>query len=95
MFATEDELARARAAGRAAYYADRPKAPGADATIRAMLVGLPVGTRKTIDVMQAFIDGYDEEIEIEVDVQMAGCEGHESLNGADMGVTVYCDGSCR
>jgi hypothetical protein len=24
-----------------------------------------------------------------------GCEGHESLNGADMGRTVYCDGSCR
>jgi hypothetical protein len=22
------------------------------------------------------------------------CEGHESLNGADMGVTRYCDGSC-
>ncbi len=23
-----------------------------------------------------------------------GCQGHESLNGADMGATVYCDGSC-
>lgn len=23
-----------------------------------------------------------------------GCEGHESLNGAAMGATVYCDGSC-
>lgn len=23
------------------------------------------------------------------------CEGHESLNGADMGSEVYCDGSCR
>lgn len=22
------------------------------------------------------------------------CEGHESLNGADMGRTTYCDGSC-
>lgn len=22
------------------------------------------------------------------------CEGHESLRGADMGVTVFCDGSC-
>lgn len=22
------------------------------------------------------------------------CEGHESLNGGDMGVTRYCDGSC-
>ncbi len=23
------------------------------------------------------------------------CEGHESLNGADFGRTVYCDGSCQ
>ena len=23
------------------------------------------------------------------------CEGHESLRGDSMGVTVYCDGSCR
>ncbi|MBG6106591.1 hypothetical protein IWX88_000209 [Frigoribacterium sp. CG_9.8] len=22
------------------------------------------------------------------------CEGHESLNGDSMGVTMYCDGSC-
>lgn len=22
------------------------------------------------------------------------CEGHESLNGAHMGESVYCDGSC-
>lgn len=25
----------------------------------------------------------------------SACEGHESLNGADMGKTVECDGSCR
>lgn len=25
----------------------------------------------------------------------AECEGHESLDGAYMGVTVYCDGTCR
>lgn len=24
-----------------------------------------------------------------------GCEGHESLDGAHMGESVYCDGSCR
>jgi hypothetical protein len=23
------------------------------------------------------------------------CDGHESLNGADFGREVYCDGSCR
>lgn len=23
------------------------------------------------------------------------CEGHESLRGDEMGVTVYCDGTCR
>ena len=23
------------------------------------------------------------------------CEGHESLNGADMGASVFCDGSCN
>jgi hypothetical protein len=23
------------------------------------------------------------------------CEGHESLDGAHMGETVYCDGSCQ
>lgn len=25
----------------------------------------------------------------------AECEGHESLDGAHMGETVYCDGTCR
>jgi hypothetical protein len=30
------------------------------------------------------VDDYDDE-----------CEGHESLDGAHMGETVYCDGSCR
>ncbi len=24
-----------------------------------------------------------------------GCQGHESLDGAHMGETVYCDGTCR
>lgn len=23
------------------------------------------------------------------------CQGHESLRGDEMGLTVYCDGSCR
>ncbi len=31
------------------------------------------------------LDEYDED----------GCEGHESLAGARMGQTVYCDGSCQ
>lgn len=29
------------------------------------------------------------------DDEQGGCEGHESLDGAHMGETVYCDGSCR
>ena len=28
------------------------------------------------------------------DYEPPECDGHESLNGADMGLTVYCDGSC-
>ena len=24
-----------------------------------------------------------------------GCEGHQSLDGAHMGETVFCDGTCR
>lgn len=33
--------------------------------------------------------------EIVLDDEQAVCEGHESLRGEDMGVTVFCDGSCR
>lgn len=36
-----------------------------------------------------------EETEYGQDDDDDECEGHESLNGADMGVTVYCDGNCR
>jgi hypothetical protein len=31
----------------------------------------------------------------EVELEISGCEGHESLKGEDMGITTYCDGSCR
>ncbi len=34
----------------------------------------------------------DDEVPVEPET---GCEGHESLNGADLGRDVYCDGSCR
>lgn len=33
--------------------------------------------------------------EIEDDDDDLGCDGHESLDGAHMGETVYCDGTCR
>jgi len=32
---------------------------------------------------------------IEADSEEAECEGHESLRGDSMGMTVYCDGTCR
>lgn len=43
---------------------------------------------KILDVME-WMD--ENRLKIEADE----CEGHESLDGAHMGETVYCDGSCR
>ena len=38
------------------------------------------------ELLDEALDVYTEETE---------CEGHESLNGSEMGQTTYCDGSCR
>ena len=35
---------------------------------------------------------HDENMHLEDDAE---CEGHESLHSDSMGLTVYCDGSCR
>jgi hypothetical protein len=38
---------------------------------------------------------YELENALDVYTEETECEGHESLNGADMGKTVDCDGRCR
>jgi hypothetical protein len=53
-----DALILAREAGAGAYAAGRPRAAGADATVRELIAGLPVGGGAT-EIMQAFTDGYD------------------------------------
>lgn len=37
--------------------------------------------------------GMDARLEAEAEIE--GCEGHESLDGANMGQSTYCGGSCR
>ena len=43
--------------------------------------------------MDKNLTGQNALIDVEEDDDDA-CEGHESLGGAHMGETVYCDGSC-
>lgn len=35
-----------------------------------------------------------ETVKFWIEIPELECEGHESLNGADMGATVFCDGTC-
>lgn len=57
--AEQDAIDRAEAAGRAAYAAGRPAAPGADETVLALIAGNPIGTPATLDIMRAFTRGRD------------------------------------
>lgn len=61
-----ETIAAAEAAGRAAFHADRPAAPALDATIRALLAGIPVGSGLGMDIMRAFSSGFRAEVEAEV-----------------------------
>lgn len=45
-------------------------------------------------VSQEFIAD-DNGSDVETDDDETECEGHESLDGAHMGESVYCDGSCK
>lgn len=53
-----------------------------------------MGTGNVADDDQESLVFADESID-DWDDDEDECEGHESLNGADMGRTVYCDGTCR
>ena len=55
--AAQVALDRAEAAGREAYAAGRPAAPGADVTVLELIAGNPVGTPATLDIMRAFTRG--------------------------------------
>lgn len=37
----------------------------------------------------------EHRVDVDEDDDDEGCQGHESLDGAHMGETVYCDGTCR
>jgi hypothetical protein len=58
---------------------------------------------KTVDALQAAAEALEPFWLSEDDVhpddippeRSEDCEGHESLAGAHMGQTVYCDGSCK
>ncbi|GAA3751186.1 hypothetical protein [Micromonospora maritima] len=41
------------------------------------------------------VSGPEDEYEYDEDDDENECEGHESLDGAHEGESVYCDGSCR
>ena len=51
----------------------------------------PFGVADVLDIDHADFWKIVEKHAIDDD----GCEGHESLNGADMGFSAECDGSCR
>jgi hypothetical protein len=55
-----------------------------------VVTDLPVNCPKCIKLSS--IDGM---IEDEDEDEDEGCEGHESLNAAFMGVSIFCDGSCQ
>jgi hypothetical protein len=42
------------------------------------------------EVEESMWDGYDDD-----DDDDNECEGHESLRGDMMGISVFCDGSCK
>jgi hypothetical protein len=89
---------RARAAADAALatYTSRPGFDQNDtaAAIRDLMVDLAfLSDELKGDEEQS--GGYALEEALDVYREETECEGHESLNGADMGATVTCDGSCR
>jgi hypothetical protein len=47
------------------------------------------------DRADAYYEEMAERAEEAEDDEDDECEGHESLDGAHMGESVYCDGSCR
>lgn len=55
-------------------------------------------TALAADGSTALLDIYPESVLVATsepaEDDSEGCPGHESLNGADMGQSVYCDGSC-
>lgn len=52
------DVERAHQAGREAYAADRPRVPAADATVTALVDGMPVGSGAS-DVFASFLRGFD------------------------------------
>jgi len=57
--------------------------------VRSILVQAPIMCNACGEPFRA--EGVEDEIEDEDE----GCQGHESQDGAHMGETVFCDGSCR
>lgn len=69
--ATDAELRLAAAAGVAAFNADRPRAPGTDATVRDLIDAHNVGQPRTIQIMRAWVDAYEAECDAAADAILA------------------------
>lgn len=70
------------------YYADDKR--GADAAAAALVrLAAEVPGRYMVRAVRAFTRPESARMVV------GECEGHESLDGAHMGETVYCDGTCR
>jgi hypothetical protein len=102
-FATEDKAVSAfeqRIAVVEAYLADNPAPEGAVITVRGRVsetVTAGAAWRQVRDHRAEHVAPAPvalDEADALFDDDEAECEGHESLDGANMGVTVYCDGTC-
>lgn len=54
-----------------------------------------IGEQTMTYISQAHADLDDDELDDDELDEDEDCEGHESLDGAHMGESVYCDGSCK
>lgn len=63
MNASTAELETARDAGAVAYRKGLYRVPGIDQTVLDLIGAVPVGEARTVEIMQAFCDGFDAESE--------------------------------
>lgn len=58
-------------AGKAAHANGDMRAPLFNADVQKALIDLPVGDPRVLDIMQAFTNGFDAAVEVEVNVILA------------------------
>lgn len=77
------------------HYADDLTGRAAAEAALASVAALVPGTYR-VDELRTFTRlSQGVVVDDEPDDDDPGCEGHESLDGAHMGETVYCDGTCN